>query len=259
MDQRICKKCNTAKSYADFYWNSRDKIYESQCKDCKSTKYKQRYASDPQLFLKRNKRWAENNPEKRNAQIKRWSDSHPEAVAKSIKKYRDNHPQRQLEATYRWQRNHPKKFKEVTKRLNTKRYNSPRGKLSSHMSSGIRNSLFYGAKSRQHWEELVDYTVDQLKEHLERLFTPEMSWENYGKYWEIDHKIPLSAFNFEHPEDIDFRRCWTLKNLQPLEASENVRKHAKVDRPFQPALLITSFVGGVASERMRKNDPPKDL
>lgn len=59
--------------------------------------------------------------------------------------------------------------------------------------------------------------------------------------WHIDHKIPKSAFNFETPEDIDFKRCWALKNLQPLWAAENIKKHDRVDKPFQPSLAI----GGV--------------
>jgi 5-methylcytosine-specific restriction endonuclease McrA len=54
----------------------------------------------------------------------------------------------------------------------------------------------------------------------------------------VDHIIPIAVFNFEKPEDIDFRRCWALKNLQPLESKQNQSKGAKIDRPFQPALMI---------------------
>ncbi|GAI61384.1 unnamed protein product, partial [marine sediment metagenome] len=37
---------------------------------------------------------------------------------------------------------------------------------------------------------------------------------------------------------IDFKRCWALENLRLLPAKENMVKHNKLDRPFQPALRI---------------------
>lgn len=68
---------------------------------------------------------------------------------------------------------------------------------------------------------LVNYNVSQLKQHLENQFTPEMSWDNYGSYWEIDHIIPKNCFNYEKPEDYDFKICWSLLNLRPLSKQEN--------------------------------------
>jgi hypothetical protein len=69
-------------------------------------------------------------------------------------------------------------------------------------------------------------------DHLEKLFTPEMSWENYGTYWSIDHKAPVAVFNFEKPTDVEFRLCWSIKNLQPLEKIANIKKGKKVDEEF---------------------------
>ena len=64
-----------------------------------------------------------------------------------------------------------------------------------------------------------------------------MCWDNYGK-WHIDHIIPKSVYNYTKPEHTDFKRCWALKNLQPLWASDNLSKNDKIDKPFQQALLI---------------------
>lgn len=109
------------------------------------------------------------------------------------------------------------------------------------MSSGINKSLRNGAKSARHWESLVDFTIDQLKVHLEKLFLDGMTWQNYGK-WHIDHKVPIAVFNFSKPEHIDFKRCWSLKNLQPLWAHDNISKRAKITKAFQPSFAF----GGVA-------------
>lgn len=110
--------------------------------------------------------------------------------------------------------------------------------LNRVMHVAICISIRRGSKNRRRWEKLVGYTADDLKIHLEKRFTPGMSWANYGALWEIDHIIPKAVFNFTTPEDIDFKRCWELKNLQPLEARKNRSKGAHIDKPFQPALTI---------------------
>ncbi|HPG52320.1 MAG TPA: hypothetical protein PLL11_17220 [Spirochaetota bacterium] len=64
-----------------------------------------------------------------------------------------------------------------------------------------------------------------------------MTWENISK-WHIDHIIPVSAFNFNSPDDIDFKRCFALNNLRPLWAVENIKKGWRINKPFQPSLLL---------------------
>ena len=93
----------------------------------------------------------------------------------------------------------------------------------------LKNSLtssFYqwmqGNKEKSTWE-YVDYTLEELKVHLENLFTEGMSWDNYGwDGWWIDHIIPRERFDMNNPEDI--KKCWELKNLQPLWKMDNIRK-----------------------------------
>lgn len=89
-----------------------------------------------------------------------------------------------------------------------------------------------GSKAGRHWESLVGFTIDQLKAHIESLFKPGMTWENYGTVWEIDHKMPIAAFNFDSPEHVEFRLCWSLENLQPLGVSENRSKGAKIEKQY---------------------------
>lgn len=77
------------------------------------------------------------------------------------------------------------------------------------------------------WEQLVGYTISELKLHLEELFKPEMSWDNYGREgWEVDHILPVILFDFSNEEEI--RKCWALSNLQPLWSLDNKIKGKKV-------------------------------
>lgn len=124
----------------------------------------------------------------------------------------------------------------VRKKSERKIRSTPKGKLCRTMSSSIRHALIGEmGKAGRRWENLVGYSVESLKAHLEKLFSDGMTWENYGE-WHIDHKIPISAFNFQCPEDLDFKRCWALRNLQPMWAKENRIKHNRLSKPFQPSL-----------------------
>ena len=60
-------------------------------------------------------------------------------------------------------------------------------------------------------------------------FKGDMNWENMGQ-WHIDHIIPISLWQFEKPEDREFKQCWALANLQPLWAGDNLRKYNRVER-----------------------------
>lgn len=96
------------------------------------------------------------------------------------------------------------------------------------MSRRMRTSL-NSDKAGHSWEDLVDYTLEELKAHIENLFQPGMSWDNYGKYgWHIDHKTPVSSFNIGSYDCEDFKKCWSLENLQPLWAKDNLRKGNKL-------------------------------
>lgn len=141
------------------------------------------------------------------------------------KEYRDRMPL--------WVKENEKKSKLISQRKD--RQNEKR-KLSDRMSTAIHLSL-KGERQSKHWEQLVGYTLKELKEHLENNFKKGMSWGNIGQ-WHIDHIIPKSAFNYKNPDHIDFKRCWALKNLQPLWAIENYIKNKRLNIPFQPTLLL---------------------
>jgi len=116
----------------------------------------------------------------------------------------------------------PGKIKEWAAKANKKRAGKPEGVLDNRIGSALYRAL-KGMKRGRRWEDLVGYTVDELKGHLERLFDGEMSWDNIGE-WHIDHIIPKSIFRYESPDDKEFKMCWALSNLQPEWGSVNVSK-----------------------------------
>lgn len=141
--------------------------------------------------------------------------------------YRQENPEKVLKRHKKYRQKNPEKIKEINKRYINKRLKSdPKFKLNKNFSNSIRNSLKAAGSSKKgrSWENLVGYNSQQLKEHLEKQFKPEMNWENHGTYWHIDHKRPKSWFSYDSAEHPEFKKCWALENLQPLEAGNNIRK-----------------------------------
>lgn len=103
----------------------------------------------------------------------------------------------------------------------------PAFKLRKNCSVLIRSAL-QGNKRGVSILNYLPYSIQELKQHLERQFDNKMSWDNYGQYWHIDHIIPQSKLLYINMEEDNFQKCWALTNLRPLEAIENIKKSNKV-------------------------------
>lgn len=71
---------------------------------------------------------------------------------------------------------------------------------------------------------LLGCTTEELKKHLEPMFSDGMNWGNYGE-WHIDHIKPCASFDLTI--DSERLKCFNYKNLQPLWAKDNQIKNAK--------------------------------
>lgn len=67
-------------------------------------------------------------------------------------------------------------------------------------------------------------SIDELKSHLESLFKQSMTWDNYGKIWQIDHIKPL--FQFDLTDPIQLKEACYYTNLQPILKEEHKLKSA---------------------------------
>ena len=103
-----------------------------------------------------------------------------------------------------------------------RRKNSPTLRISDSVSGQIRQQI--KNKNQRTVFSLLGYSLKDLMNHLEAQFKSNMTWENYGTLWHIDHIIPISWFKFETTDDAEFEKCWSLSNLQPLLASINLSK-----------------------------------
>lgn len=112
---------------------------------------------------------------------------------------------------------------------------TPKKRIYRKVSGMIRSALKVGRVSKS-FVSILGYTPEELANHLERKFTAGMGWHNYGSEWHLDHIIPLARLNYSTTEDPDFKRAWSLNNLQPLWAIDNMVKSDRIERPVQPSL-----------------------
>jgi len=97
-------------------------------------------------------------------------------------------------------------------------------RVNRHDLSGFRRFLIGDARNVA--REIIknnfaifEQIIEQLKEHLEKQFDENMTWDNYGE-WHIDHIIPLSSANTEE----EMYKLCHYTNLQPLWAIDNIIK-----------------------------------
>jgi len=158
------------------------------------------------------KKYCEKNKNKLNSYYKDWA----KANRKELKEYHKT-----------WRAGNEKHKKRVNKYELEKTRNEPKYRLCKRTRTAVWQCL----KERNINKtcstfQLLGYTIEELMAHLETKFTEGMGWENYGE-WHVDHIRPMSSFKFESPEDIEFKACWALNNLQPLWWSDNLSKGSK--------------------------------
>lgn len=139
--------------------------------------------------------------------------------------YRAKNRERRNELLKKWRINNPDKAKALTKKWCEKRNSSQKRKLNLAIGGRIRK-VINNKTSKRHLEEILGYSAAQLRQHIEQNFKNGMTWENRC-HWHVDHKIPVTAFSFETIEDTGFKKCWSLDNLQPMWAKDNIRKSNK--------------------------------
>jgi len=224
----MCKKCNFEKDATEFNKNKKYKSgFNSYCISCEKIQRQQYYQSNKDQIKERRKLYLKKNKEKIAERQKRYFAENKEKILKYTNVWNKKR-RSEDENLHKWYKEYNKQYnkthrEKINKNKLKRIHSNPSIKLKATISTAIYNSLKGRniLKNKYKWQSLVGYSVQQLKEHLERQFMPEMTWKNYGSYWHIDHIRPQSWFNFKSVKDEEFKKCWALENLQPLEATRN--------------------------------------
>jgi hypothetical protein len=104
---------------------------------------------------------------------------------------------------------------------------SPQYRLSVSLRDRLRKavSLGRGFKRGSAVRDL-GCSLEQLRDHLESLFSAGMTWDNYGSVWHVDHIYPMAKADIDDP--VQLRAVCNWQNLRPMMAAENISKSDSV-------------------------------
>lgn len=186
-----------------------------------------------------NAEWKKNNRDKVNAARRRYIKNHPDKIkeqnlkfSKANPTYKKEYYQNNKDKAKEWWKNRTPEQKAAKLKTNAKwkkhQYNTNISyRLRCIISTAVHRSLKETTKTDS-IKKLLGYTIQELKKHLESQFEDWMTWNNLGwtatkpkETWQIDHIIPANTFNIKKVKDKEFKKCWALSNLRPLDSFIN--------------------------------------
>ena len=161
-----------------------------------SKQYKEKYLKNKEKILEYQKEYYSLNKE---------------YIKNRVKKYRLNNKIKVRETRRKWKLKNWRENEEF--------------RLKENLRHRIYMALKGKVKSKRTMD-LLGTSIDNLWIHLEKSFKLGMTKNNYGKIWQVDHKIPCAAFDLNKPEEQV--KCFHFTNLQALFVKENLSKGAKL-------------------------------
>jgi len=213
--EKKCSKCKILRSISEFgkLKNSSDglrydckicrKKYRNDNKNAINAKLKTYYNDNKEFLLKENAKYRIKNSE-------------------SIKEQRKEYRNRQEVKEHIKEKN--KEYLPIRKeKIKIKRKTDKNFQISEILRSKIHKML-KGLNTS--YQNLLGCNLEFFKKWIEFRFEKNMSWDNLGSYWQIDHILPINMFNFIDEKEKNI--CFHWSNLQPLESNENRSKSDKL-------------------------------
>jgi len=242
---KVCKKCLLSKDYSLFHKDKSSKDgYKSVCSECTKESNKRYRESNKEKisnyrkinkdkFDESYKKYLIKNKDKRKEDQKRYNkkwvennkDYHREYSKSYYPSYYDENKESIKEKSKEYYKNNKDIINEKLKVYNReKRVESPLFKFKQNIRNLIKNSFIKKlSKKSKKTTDILCCSYDEFRVYIESLFDSEMSWDNYGIYWEIDHILPLDSAN--NIDDVVKLNHYT--NLRPLSKEENRKKSNK--------------------------------
>lgn len=201
--KKFCNGCKINKDHSAFHKSkAQPDGLVSKCKSCKS-QYRKKYYSK-----NKSKEYYSENKERKIELDKKYYLENKEAICRRKKM---------------WTRKN-------RDRINRRHAERMKNDLQYRLNRAIRSRFNQAYRKGYKGGVAIQYlgcNLAYFKIYLENMFLNNMNWDNYGvNGWHIDHIKPLSSFDLENPEEVKIACHYT--NLQPLWASDNLSKGAKI-------------------------------
>ena len=200
---KLCSRCGESKLLNEFHKKSDSpRGVQSMCKECRKESDTERY-KDPSHRKERQER----------QQTRKYKEQREEYRFRPEK----------IEARRKRERSE-KHLSGVRKRHHERERDDIQYVLKRALRRRLYNAVINNSKIGSA-VDLLGCSVADFKVHIEKHFSYDMSWGNYGK-WHLDHKLPLSSFDLTQESQIKTACHYT--NIQPLWATDNIKKGSRV-------------------------------
>jgi hypothetical protein len=235
---RTCVKCLVAygdEHFAKFFCKARNKEYsEKRCRFCKNEAGRRIMAQKAASRKANNPSDATENMPTATVQVEEKIDLTPEQkerLEKTRITSRLNYEKNKsviLARAKEYRANNKDKINITRRKYLKEKMKDPMERLKRSMKTLLLAKIKKSASSTTYFGTDINF----IKIWLEFNFSDEMTWENYGSMWHIDHTIPVHLWDLSKQEEV--LMCFNWKNLMPLSAEMNLRKA----RHLQPARVF---------------------
>ena len=234
----ICKTCDTPKKPDDFYMKDKKTArYDTTCKECRKNQTNKWHKDNHDQSLRNKTLWYQRNRAKMLTNMRENYN----------RRMREN-PERERETRRKWMEANSEYYKAHMR----KRYATDVNfKLGARLRGNCWRIVKKGCKKHCRTLDMLGCSVDFVRKWLESQFTSEMSWENYGTYWHIDHFYPVACFDLSKDSEQD--TCFNWANLQPLEGCKNMSKGAKLPAEEESEQHLEKVIDFYLSNREEKS------
>lgn len=198
-ETKICTKCNCEKSITQYRKYCNKTTYSNTCKACSNEMDKLR-----KINARENKR---------NTTFVKCEKCNEEKALKHFAKLKKFYKKKICMTCYPIFLNEQKN--EWCKNESKTNINY---RLKKSIAARLRNVLEKSDTTMNY----IGCNIQYLREWFEYNFTEEMNWDNYGKYWSIDHIIPVCKFDLTNENEK--LQCWNWTNLMPVTVKYNSSK-----------------------------------
>ena len=163
--------------------------------------------------------------QKRLDRCKSYKQTHKEQVSDYNKVYKEEHKEEVDEYNRVYNIENREEIQQrQTKQQRERRKKDPEFKLSKSIRRDFY-SFVIGVNSNpkiKDMEKIIGCNHSHLICWIEHQFTENMSWNNYGNVWHIDHVLLCSMFNMLVNEECN--TCFAWENTRPLYALLNLKR-----------------------------------
>lgn len=263
--KKQCISCGKIKLF-DEYGLYQSGNHMSKCKECVKEYKKKHQQENKEKIREYKKQYREENIDKikkkdnnyykdNKNKIKEQRNVKKEEIKIYQKKYRDENKTTIQENMKEYREKNKDKIKEQQKEYYsredvidrrreymTNKYHSDIGfNIACKLRSRLRDAL------KENWKtggtlELLGCDIEFFEKWIEYQFDVNMSWDNCGSYFHLDHIKPCAKFDLSKEEDQKI--CFHWSNMQPLYGPENISKNDKYDEKikFKAEIMLKSFL-----------------